>query len=160
MVRMTRLEKLLAPFEGQADEAGQDKTAAFRTDFFIDRQGLVGIDIRVQAKLPLLCQRSLEPFIEVVDRRSRLVVIENMAEQEDLPEDYEPVLVEHRRLALVDLVEEELLLAIPQVPRNPEVGELELPESASVESPAGEKQEQTHRPFEGLAGLIKKPGEN
>ena len=156
MVRMTRLEALLAPIKGQDGASGQNKAAAFSTDFFFDRQGLVTIDIRVQAELPLICQRSLEPYIEAVDRRSRLVVIENMADQEELPEDYEPVLVEDRRLALVDLVEEELLLAVPQVPRNPDVGELDLPESASTEASPGEKQEPTHRPFEGLAGLIKK----
>jgi uncharacterized protein len=87
-------------------------------------------------------------------------VIEDMAEQEGLPEDYEPVLVEERRLALVDLVEEELLLAVPQVPRNPDAGELDLPEGILIESPAGGNEEPTHRPFEGLAGLIKKSDEN
>ena len=78
-----------------------------------------------------------------------------MADQETLPEHYEPVLVEEKRLALVDLVEEELLLAVPQVPRNPQAGGMELPQEVSVEASSGDEREQTHRPFAGLAGLMK-----
>ncbi len=157
LARMKRLEALLAPVEERERRPEEDRTAAFGMEFFFDRQGLVTISIRVQAELPLLCQRSLEPYIESVDRRSRLVVIEDVAEQEELPEEYEPVLVEERRLALVDLVEEELLLAVPQVPVNPEAGELDLPDYASTEVSSGAEEEPSHRPFEGLAGLMKKP---
>jgi len=152
---MTRLGSMLAP-EGEAENGlvvWED--ASFSTGFAYDRQGLVTIDITVKAGLPLVCQISLEPYMEYVDRRSRLVVIDDIAEQEALPEQYEPVLVEERRLALVDLVEEELLLAIPQVPRSPQAGKLILPEDVSLETSSGEEREQTRRPFEGLAGLVK-----
>ena len=50
----------------------------------------------------------------------------DLAEQEMMPESYEPVLVENGRLALVELVEDELLLGVPQVPRNPDVAEVAL----------------------------------
>ena len=146
--RMPRLKELLVPENG----AGE---AAFSATFAFDRQGLVTMDIEVRAELKLLCQRSLEPYVENVDRRSRLAVIEDVADEDSLPEHYEPVLVEDRRLALADLVEEELLLAVPQVPRSPEAGELDLPVDVSVEASAGSKREQTHRPFEGLADLMK-----
>lgn len=158
--RMARLQALLEPIEKEGEGSRQDKVASFRTDFSFDRQGLVTIDIWVEAELPLLCQHSLEPYIEAVERRSRLVVIEDVADQEHLPEEYEPVLVEDRRLALVDLVEEELLLAVPQVPRSPNAGELDLPENVSMETSDGGNEEPTHRPFEGLAGLMKKPDGN
>jgi uncharacterized protein len=147
---MGRLAALLAP-ESESERADVEFSAGFR----FDRQGLVTIDLTVRAGLPLVCQRSLETYVERVDRRSMLAVIENMADQEELPELYEPVLVEERRLALVDLVEEELLLAVPQVPRSPEAGELELPEDVSVEASSEDELEPTHRPFEGLAGLMK-----
>ena len=147
---MGRLAALLAP-ESESERADVEFSAGFR----FDRQGLVTIDLTVRAGLPLVCQRSLETYVERVDRRSMLAVIENMADQEELPELYEPVLVEERRLALVDLVEEELLLAVPQVPRSPEAGELELPEDVSVEASSEDELEPTHRPFEGLAGWMK-----
>lgn len=153
--RMTRLGTMLAPEHGPVDDSPVRGDASFSTGFAYDRQGLVTIDITVKAELPLVCQRSLEPYIEHIDRRSRLVVIEDVADEEALPEHYEPVLVEEKRLALADLVEEELLLAIPQVPRSPDGGELELPEDVSVEASSGKESEQTHKPFEGLAGLMK-----
>ena len=153
--KMSRLAELLAP--GDASDRGE---ASFRARFRYDRQGLVTIDLAVKAELKLLCQRSLEPYAEEVERRSRLVVIEDVADQEELPAEYEPVLVEDRRLALADLVEEELLLAVPQVPRSPEAGELELPEDVSVETSSAKESEQTHRPFEGLAGLLRKSAED
>lgn len=152
---MPRLAGMLAPESDTGKTPVVWNDATFRAGFAIDRQGLVMVNIEVRAELPLVCQRSLEPYLEHVDRRSALAMIEDVAEQEDLPELYEPVLVEERRLALVDLVEEELLLAIPQVPRSPDAGELELPDDVSLETSDGKEREQTHRPFEGLSGLIK-----
>ncbi|MEE4217507.1 MAG: YceD family protein [Xanthomonadales bacterium] len=152
---MTRLVGMLAPESDAENGVLVWQDASFTASFAFDRQGLVTIAINVKAELPLVCQRSLEPYPEHVDRHSELVVIEDVAEQEALPEQYEPVLVEERRLALIDLVEEELLLAIPQVPRNPDAGELDLPDDVSLETSDGKEQEQTHRPFAGLSGLIK-----
>lgn len=150
--RMPRLETLLGEEQGA-------KTADFEAAFAFDRQGLVTIDVMVRADLELVCQRSLSRFTEHVDRRSMLAVIESVADEEELPEHYEPVLVEERRLALVDLVEEELLLAVPQVPRNPDIadgaGEIDISADVTVEESSAQEKEQTHRPFEGLAGLMK-----
>ena len=68
------------------------------------------------------------------------------------------------RLALAELVEEELLLAVPQVPRNPELeedaGNFELSADVKVEDSSAQEKEQTHRPFEGLAGLMKQSGDD
>ena len=155
--RMPRLGALLGEEQGS-------KTAEFEARFAFDRQGLVTIDLTVRTDLQLVCQRSLKPYTEKVDRRSVLVVIENMNDQEEMPENYEPVLVEEKRLALVELVEEELLLAVPQVPRNPalenETGEIELSADVKVEDSSAQEKEQTHRPFEGLAGLIKQSADD
>ena len=158
--RLDRLSELLAP-SGEAGSPGADEglEAAFSATFGFDRQGLVVIDVEVNAELPLVCQRSLDVFRFAVNRRSKLVVIETVAEQETTPDNYEPILVENRRLALADLVEEELLLAVPQVPKRPDAsGESESsPEDAAVAAASEEESEPTHRPFSGLAGLMKKP---
>lgn len=155
--RMPRLEALLGEEQGS-------KTAEFEARFAFDRQGLVTIDVTVKTDLQLVCQRSLEPYTEKVDRRSMLAVIENENDQQELPEHYEPVLVEERRLALAELVEEELLLAVPQVPRNPELedgaGAFELSADVTVEESSAQEKEQTHRPFEELAGLMKQSADD
>ncbi len=147
LARMERLRPLLADASGEA---------RFIARFDFDGQGRVTILIEVEAKLPLICQRSLEPYLEPVQRKSLLGVIEFMAEEASMPENYEPVLVEHGRLALLDLVEDELLLGLPQVPRNPEVDEIRLqavdPEAADPAT--GETPVQ--QPFAGLAEQLKK----
>lgn len=153
--RMKRLEPLLAP-EAAGERVG--RLVAFRIGFGHDEQGTVTADLQVEAQLPLVCQRSLERYLEPVRRRSRLAIIDDPALEEALPADYEPVLVEHGRVALIDLVEDELLLALPEVPRNPAVAEVEVstePPEAVHDSGA----ERTHRPFEALAGLLKKGSE-
>jgi len=83
-------------------------------------------------------------------------VVESVAEQELLPEHYEPVLVEEGRLALLDLVEDELLLAVPQVPRDPAVKAVDLSTDGVVSNSGAEAAEPTRRPFEGLADLLGK----
>jgi len=144
--RMTRLSALLESDSGEA---------VFSMSFRHDRQKNVIIDLVVEAELPLLCQRSLLPYIEPVRRSSRLAVIESLAEQDQLPADYDPVLVEHHRLSPVELVEDELLLSVPQIPRNPAVKEIEMSTDGESRSRSGTNDGPTQRPFAGLADLLK-----
>lgn len=148
LARLERLAALLAP-------GANTGVAAFEADFGYDEQGLVTIRVAVTADLPLVCQLSLETFVEHVERSSTVAVVTAVAEQDEVPEQYEPVLVEDRRLALASLVEEELLLAVPQVPRKPGAAKPELPADVSLEDAAEHETERTHRPFAGLAGLMK-----
>jgi len=154
--RLKRLGPMLAPGSDEQDAqllARDD--ARFTARFSYDEQGLVTIRLEVEVELPLICQRSLAPYREKIVRRSLLVVIEDVAEQELIPGIYEPVLVEQRRMALQDIVEEELLLAIPQVPKNPEIGEIDLSTDGEIGISSEHEKEQSHRPFAGLAGLMK-----
>jgi uncharacterized protein len=154
--RLKRLDPMLAPEgDGQNERLLARNDARFTARFSYDEQGLVTIRLEVEVELPLICQRSLAPYREKIARRSLLVAIEDVAEQELIPEIYEPVLVEQRRMALQDIVEDELLLAIPQVPKNPEIGEIELSTDGEVRIPSATEQEQSHRPFAELAGLMK-----
>jgi uncharacterized protein len=149
--RMQRLVPLLAAESGGAGSG----EARFRARFARDRQGTVTVALQVEARLPLICQRSLRPYEEVIDRRSLVAIIEGPADQELLPESYEPVMVENGRLALQDLVEEELLLAIPQVPKNPAIDTIEETTENKDAAVSRRDQEEVYRPFSGLAGLMK-----
>jgi uncharacterized protein len=159
--RMQRLERLLAPKGSGSDEAVLTRDVVrFVAKFSHDRQDLITIQLDVEAELPLVCQRSLEPYREKVNRRSVLVVIEDVTEQELIPELYDPVLVENRRMALLDIVEEELLLAVPQVPRDPGSTPVELSTDGQISSPSVAEKEPGQKPFAGLAGLMKSDLEN
>ncbi len=70
-----------------------------------------------QAQAPLLCQRCLEPFLEPLqdERWFRFVADEARAEAED-EGCAEDLLVWQPRFNLQELIEDELLLALPLVP--------------------------------------------
>ncbi len=155
-IPLKRMKRLLTLLESDTGEA------RFKVRFGYDRQKELLIHLSVDADLTLICQRSLKAYSEAVRRNSTLMVIRDLADQEWMPETYEPVLVEHGRLALVDLVEDELLLGVPQVPRNPALEEIVLLKDGKELStddgvaPASEHQEERlQRPFAGLADLLK-----
>ena len=145
--RMKRLAKLLVHAQGEASFV-----AAFRSD--IDRR--VIIDLQVEAELPLVCQASLEVYDEQVKRRSELAVIDNEYEQEEIPENYEPVLMENGRLAIASLVEDELLLALPQIPRKPDLEKVEYSTGGEGRKSAEPEIRVRKNPFAALQGMLKR----
>jgi uncharacterized protein len=145
--RMKRLSPLLASIEGET---------GFEVCFYFDRQHNAMIKVTVKTDLILLCQRSLAPYKETVQRTSLLAVIRDLAEQDMLPANYEPMLHEAGKLALLEVVEDELLLALPQIPKNPAVDEIELSTDGEVRPLCDDKEERLQRPFAGLAGMLEK----
>ncbi len=145
--RMNRLSPLLASAEGEA---------AFEIGFYFDLQHNAIIKVAVHADLILLCQRSLAPYTETVQRTSLLAVIRDIDEQDMMPANYEPMVHESGKLALLELVEDELLLALPQIAKNPAVDEIELSTDGEVRPLSEDKEEGLQRPFAGLAGMLDK----
>lgn len=70
---------------------------------------------RAQAQLAVTCQRCLEPMPLEVDTRFAFGLVASEAAAERLGEGYEPLLVGDEPLRLSDLVEDELILALPIV---------------------------------------------
>ena len=70
--------------------------------------------------MPLQCQRTLEPYVQTVDERLDAVFIASEGEADWVPEAFDTWLLEEgERINPWRLVEDELLLAIPMVPRQP-----------------------------------------
>ena len=88
----------------------------FELNFSKDAKNRIRINGFVRAGLGLECQRCLELMMLPVDSKLDLVVVEVPAEAERIPDACEPVLAQNGQLRVVDLIEDELLLAIPQVP--------------------------------------------
>ena len=109
--RCSRLQCSLHSDEGEV---------AFEIDFGTDDLGVRYADISIRAKLTLLCQRSLEPFLFQVERETRLGLIETEQDDAALPAGYEPYVVPSEPVELVDLIEDELILALPIVALGPE----------------------------------------
>jgi uncharacterized protein len=80
----------------------------------------VRLQLKAQARVWLTCQRCLSPMaLELlVDRRFRFVRNEDEAAQLDETTDDEDVLALGRPLDLLSLAEDELIMALPIVPRH------------------------------------------
>ena len=130
-------------------EPSDDDVIGFELVFGLDDQRQACVRVRVHGEVPLVCQRTLRAFWYPVDSESLVGIVESEAAAEALPEDYEPLIVTEPRVRVAGLVSEELLLALPLVPRAPD------------SEPAGEAGEpaspDTHRPFAVLAELTGKP---
>ena len=134
-------------------EAGGE--AVFEFVFSRDERNRARLDGQVQAVLELECQRCLSPVSIPVDVSFALVVVEGIEEAEQLPDSVDPLMMGESKMRLSELVEDELLLSLPQVPRH-EAGkcseaEAEKPDWNSAD--ALDEDEKTQNPFAQLANL-------
>lgn len=148
LTRMKRLQPLLAP-----TDKVHDGLAEFNARFSQDGQKRVIIKLDVSAELPLLCQRSMEAYMEPVRRESQLAVLEDLSEQELIPENYEPVLVSDGQIEILALLEDELILGLPQVPKNPALEVVEF-QSGDEDIPQEIDTEERQKPFSDLANML------
>lgn len=93
----------------------QQGNCRVRLRFDIDAQGQRFIDGELSAQVTMLCQRCLQPLeIDIASEFSLgMVGSDDLAAQ--LSRRYEPVLIEDEQLALIPMIEDELLLSLPQV---------------------------------------------
>ena len=114
--------------------ASADGEVSFELDFGRDNLGTSYVDVRASAPLTLTCQRTLEPFVLPMAVQTRLGLIREEHDEAGLPPECEPLLVaENGRLSPADVIEDELLLALPLVPVNPDSG---LPDEVTGHEPA------------------------
>jgi len=110
LASLSRLRGSLAAAEGVAD---------YDLEFGRDEFGIAYLALRVEAELPLTCQRTLEVYRQPVRLDQRLGLIENENDEAALPPGYEPLLIVDGQLSLADVIEDELILALPVVPMKP-----------------------------------------
>ncbi|MFC3551233.1 YceD family protein [Lysobacter cavernae] len=138
---LTRLQDSLVDTEGEV---------RFALDFDRDALKVPYVELRIDAELPLTCQRSLERFLLPVQIVQRLGLIRDEAEEAALPPGYEPLLMpENGMLRTVELVEDELILAVPVVPISPGT------ETVEGDWPAEEAESERPNPFAALSALKK-----
>ncbi len=139
VARLERLRGLLASDAGEV---------TFAARFGIDDSGYAFVDLSVQAELTLTCQRTLEPFGFPIELEVRLGLIASEADAAALPEGYEPLVAREEPSPLMDLVEDELILALPLIAKKP-VG----PEEPAFVFETEPAPESSASPFEALEAL-------
>ena len=110
LASLTRLRECLADPEGEV---------RFNLEFFHDERHRACVRGVIEATLALQCQRCLEIMAWPVHADVSLTFVESIDEAERLPETLDPILVENGQIILRDLIEDELLLALPQVAMHP-----------------------------------------
>lgn len=136
---LERLRGSLLDAEGDVRWAIQFDTDALKLPY---------AELRIAAELPLQCQRTLERFEFPVELVQRLGLIRDEADEAALPEGYEPLLVPaDGMLQPAQLVEDELILALPTVPVKPDTDAIER------EWGADEEELRQASPFAVLAGF-------
>ena len=105
------------------DAPAADDVIAFEVSASLDESPgnahIVRLRVHVHGAVPMTCQRTLARFMQPIDSESEVAVVASEREIEGLPENLEPKLVPEGRLKLVELIEDELLLALPLVPKDP-----------------------------------------
>lgn len=141
LASMTRLRDSLVDAQGDV---------RFALDFDRDALRVPYVEIRIDAELPLECQRSLQRFLFPVHMVQRLGLIRDEAEEAALPEDYEPLLLpEDGMLRTAELVEDELILAVPVVALMPGT------DAMARDWAPDEEEQQRANPFAALAAMKK-----
>ena len=84
----------------------------------VDPARRVTVTGRIDAELELQCQRCLEPVKLAVHAEPRLAWVKSDAQIAELSDEYEPLLSADGDVDLKELVADELLLALPLVPKH------------------------------------------
>lgn len=132
---------------------GDSGEAAFELRFARDEQHRAVMTGHIRAQLTLQCQRCLEGVVHAVDAEVSIAFVEGYDQAALLPDSLDPCQVEEGRVRLMDLIEDELLLQLPQVAMH-EAGSCPVTLIAAAgEKPAQPAVQPENNPFALLAGL-------
>ena len=119
--------------------------------------GIAVAELTLRGTARLVCQRCLGALDVGVDASTEVGLIASEADMNRVPEELEPVLAPDGRISVGELVEEELLLTLPIVPLHADAaGGTCVAADAPPLATNGREEEQTQRPFEQLAELLKR----
>lgn len=142
--RMKRLLEVAGNPEGVAEVA---------LDFAIDGQGIPYVRGQVRADVVLVCQRCLEPMTLHVDTQVCVGIVASEEEAARLPEQYDPLIARGEQLLIAEAVEDEILLALPPIPRH-DPAECAVSNNVERRQGGGEEADAASRsPFAVLAQL-------
>lgn len=125
-------------------------TAAARAEFGLQGRWPV-VRLAVTADVVLTCQRCLGRVQRTLSTEAQLVFADEGAPE--LPDGYEAVGGDPRKLDLAALVEDELLLGLPIIPQHEAGDDCKLPAAAAGQAEA--EATELRRPFAGLKDLLK-----
>jgi uncharacterized protein len=111
--KFPRLSDVILPSEAALD---------YRLSGRIDPQGKPRLHLQMQGEVPMTCQRCMEPLKFAVDVDTDFILVsdERMIPSAEAEEDLNDYLVAGPHIDVAELLEEELLLALPYAPKHEE----------------------------------------
>jgi DUF177 domain-containing protein len=122
-------------------------------------QGQVVVQIRLASALKAVCQRCLGEMRLELGAESRLAIVKGEAQVSRVPEEFETFLAPDGHASLAALVAEELLLALPLVPRHGPGESCVVAPTAELKPAEASAAEETQRPFADLRSLLDRKSE-
>ena len=110
--QLTRLRGLL-----HSDSGSVRATLRFRQR----GDGWLASEVEYRADVELVCQRCLEPFRQELEESVNVVIADSDSLPATAPTGFEPFELEGGRLQPVQLIEDEVIVAIPLVPKHARV---------------------------------------
>ena len=151
MVQARRMFQGALPLKGfkrlRDSLAAGSGEVTYELEFGKDEIGVAHLHVRADATLPLTCQRTLEVFGLPVHVDAKLGLIASEADEAALPSDYEPLVTLDGQINPAEVIEDELILALPVVPLKPGAEDASSTWTGTDETPDDDGQE---NPFAAL----------
>jgi uncharacterized protein len=136
-------------------------------DFLLNDNGHIAVDLsfskegrlavvrgQLRGELIVECRTCLEALTLPLDVKVNLAVVKSMEQAERLSGEYEPLMLEDEKIPLHELVEDELLLVLPDFPRHEEECKPYKHSTEAIKPVATDAQKsQSNNPFSVLAQL-------
>ena len=109
-VSVSKLKRLLPSL------SSRDGDLKVQLDFRLDERRIRTLKGTITGEVNLVCQRCLQGLRFPLDLTFSLGIVSSEAEIERLPDGYEPLLVTGDPVQTVEVIEDEVLLAVPAIP--------------------------------------------
>jgi len=96
----------------------QNQIAEINLQFGQDERRTYFIKGKIKTTLNLICQRCNKPMHYVMDVTFALSPVISDERAKNLSDHYEPVAMENESVSAVDMIEDEIILALPMVPKH------------------------------------------
>ena len=104
---LLRLAPMLSNSSGELDVA---------LTFGIDERRIAVVSGNIAGNLSLICQRCLDSMDCPLKLNLQLGIVHNENQLDQLPEGYEPLQITGEPISVAELIEDEILLALPAIP--------------------------------------------
>ena len=96
-----------------------DKKGELKVDLQFYKDGKVPvIEGRFEGHLNLTCQSCLQALSWSVDKRVKIGMVQTIEQADRLAEEFEPLIVSDKKMSLPGIIEDEVLLSLPDYPRH------------------------------------------